>query len=114
MTAADTRTALHTEADLAAGSTGDGGAASAPQAVGASRRHAPAVRLVRKVGVAVAGVALIAAGAAMLVLPGPGVVAILAGLGLLGTEFPAARRVSQRLHGCLRAAWHKIRRRKNS
>ncbi|GLW67372.1 hypothetical protein Arub01_56150 [Actinomadura rubrobrunea] len=119
MTAADTRTAMHAEADLAAESTGDGaegngGAVPAARAVGASRRRAPAVRLARKAAVAVAGVALIVAGVAMLVLPGPGVVAILAGLGLLGTEFPAARRVSQRVHGRLRAAWHTIRRRKNA
>ncbi|GLZ11932.1 hypothetical protein Acsp04_21670 [Actinomadura sp. NBRC 104425] len=65
--------------------------------------------MLRKAAVALAGVALIAAGVAMLVLPGPGVVAILAGLGLLGTEFPAARRVSERLNGYVRAAWRKIR-----
>ncbi|TDE27316.1 hypothetical protein E1289_23605 [Actinomadura sp. 6K520] len=67
------------------------------------------VRLVRKIAVAVAGVALIVAGLAMLVLPGPGVVAILGGLGLLGTEFPTARRISERLNSYIRAAWHWVR-----
>ncbi|WP_433472779.1 PGPGW domain-containing protein [Spirillospora sp. CA-142024] len=71
------------------------------------------VRLLRKIGVAIAGTALIVAGAAMLVLPGPGIVAILAGLGLLGTEFPAARRVSTRLNAHARTGWRKIRRPRN-
>ncbi|TYB43065.1 PGPGW domain-containing protein [Actinomadura chibensis] len=72
------------------------------------RRRAP-VRLLRKVAVAVAGSALIVAGVAMLVLPGPGVVAILAGLGLLGTEFPTARRISHRVNGYIRSAWQGVR-----
>ncbi|GAA0598764.1 PGPGW domain-containing protein [Actinomadura livida] len=78
---------------------------------GAARgvRRRAHVRLVRKIAVAVAGFALIVAGLAMLVLPGPGVVAILAGLGLLGTEFPTARRISERLNSYVRAAWHRVR-----
>ncbi|TDC68096.1 hypothetical protein E1200_12750 [Actinomadura sp. GC306] len=67
------------------------------------------VKLVRKGAVAIAGIALVTAGLAMLVLPGPGVVAILAGLGLLGTEFPTARRISERLHSYIRTAWHRLR-----
>ncbi|MFB4318185.1 PGPGW domain-containing protein [Actinomadura sp. 21ATH] len=78
------------------------------------RPRSGAVRLARKIGVTIAGLALIVAGIVMLVIPGPGVVAILAGIGLLGTEFPAARRVSERLNGYLRAAWRKIRRRKDA
>lgn len=68
--------------------------------------------LLRKIGVAIAGVALIVAGVAMLVLPGPGIVAILAGLGLLGTEFPTARRISTRLNAYARTTWTKLRRKK--
>jgi hypothetical protein len=75
-------------------------------------RRVPGVRLLRKIAVAVAGVAVILAGIAMLVLPGPGVAAILAGLGLLGTEFPAARRLSERIMGYLRAAWQWVRSRR--
>ncbi|WP_242888272.1 PGPGW domain-containing protein [Actinomadura litoris] len=68
------------------------------------------LRLLRKAAVAVAGLGLIVLGVVMLVLPGPGVVAILAGLGLLGTEFPAARRVNDRVRGYLAAAWRKVKR----
>ncbi|GAA1855832.1 PGPGW domain-containing protein [Actinomadura bangladeshensis] len=72
-------------------------------------RHRAHVRLLRKIAVAAAGSALIVAGVAMLVLPGPGVVAMLAGLGLLGTEFPTARRLSTRLNTHAKAAWHRLR-----
>ncbi|GAA2440105.1 hypothetical protein GCM10010191_64460 [Actinomadura vinacea] len=80
----------------------------------AEARPRTRLRLLRKIGVAVGGVVLILAGIVMMVLPGPGVVAILAGLGLLGTEFPAARRVSERLQGYIRTAWHKVRRTKKA
>ncbi|TDC55879.1 hypothetical protein E1281_10190 [Actinomadura sp. KC345] len=73
----------------------------------APARPAP-VRMLRKIAVTIAGTGLIVAGVAMLVLPGPGIVAILAGVGLLGTEFPTARRVSVRLNGYARTAWHHI------
>lgn len=73
-----------------------------------ARRRAP-VRLLRKAAVAVAGSALILAGVAMLVPPGPGVAAILAGLGLLCTEFPKARRMSHRVNGYVQAAWRTAR-----
>ncbi len=75
----------------------------------AGPRHRAHVRLLRKIAVAAAGSALIVAGVAMLVLPGPGVVAMLAGLGLLGTEFPTARRLSTRLNTHAKSAWHKAR-----
>ena len=48
--------------------------------------------LLLKVGVTVAGPLVILAGVAMLVLPGPGLVAIAAGLGLLALEYRWARR----------------------
>lgn len=72
------------------------------------QRRTP-VRVLRKVAVAIVGLALMLAGVAMLVLPGPGVVAILAGLGLLGTEFPTARRLSTRLNNHAKSAWQKLR-----
>ncbi|MGP4028356.1 PGPGW domain-containing protein [Actinomadura sp. 3N407] len=81
-----------------------------PDSAPIPRRGGP-VRLLRKIAVTVVGFALIVAGVAMLVLPGPGIVAILAGLGLLGTEFPRARRISERLNGYARAAWHQVRKR---
>ena len=48
--------------------------------------------LLLKVGVTVAGPLVILAGLVMLVLPGPGLVAIAAGLGLLALEYEWARR----------------------
>ena len=55
------------------------------------------IRLVRKIVVGVVGVAFIVAGTVMLVTPGPGIVAILAGLGILGSEFAMARRLLDRV-----------------
>ena len=49
-------------------------------------------RPVRVVAVAVVGGTVLLTGVAMLVLPGPGILAILAGLALLATEFAWARR----------------------
>ena len=50
-------------------------------------------RLALKVGVTIAGPLVILAGVAMLVLPGPGLVVIAAGFGLLAAEYPWARRL---------------------
>ncbi|MCP4965610.1 MAG: hypothetical protein GY926_10270 [bacterium] len=52
---------------------------------------------VRKAAVAVAGSVVTAAGVVMLVTPGPGIIGVLAGLGILSTEFPAARRTLDKL-----------------
>ena len=49
-------------------------------------------RPIRVVGVAAVGSATLLAGAAMLVLPGPGIAVVLLGLGILATEFTWARR----------------------
>lgn len=48
--------------------------------------------MARRIVLAVIGATLVLAGVAMLVLPGPGMVTILAGLGVLGMEFAFARR----------------------
>ena len=80
-------------------------------AVGASlpdvrARLRPLLRRVRTVGVLVIGGLLLLAGVAMMVLPGPGLLVLAAGLGLLGTEFAWARRplryVRRRLDGVRR------------
>lgn len=47
----------------------------------------------KRVAVFVVGVAVLAAGFAMLVLPGPGLIVIIAGLSILGIEFAWARRL---------------------
>jgi hypothetical protein len=48
----------------------------------------------QRIGVLLAGSILFLAGIALLVLPGPGVPLIIAGLALLGTQFTWARRAS--------------------
>ena len=62
-------------------------------------QHGTTRVLLRKSAVAVAGGAVTAAGLVMLVTPGPGIIVTMAGLGILGREFPAARR---RLNGLRR------------
>lgn len=56
-----------------------------------------------RAGIALAGGLLVLAGIAMLVLPGPGLLAIAAGLALLALEFEAARDLRDRLAGWVRA-----------
>lgn len=51
------------------------------------------LRIARKVAVAVVGTAVLIAGAALLVLPGPALLVIPAGLAILATEFVWARRL---------------------
>ena len=53
----------------------------------------PVLLLAFKTLVAVIGTAVVVAGVVMLPAPGPGWLVILAGLGILATEFAAARRV---------------------
>lgn len=62
-----------------------------------SPENEPGSGLVRKTGVAVAGGVVTAAGVVMLVTPGPGIVAIAVGLGILGTEFKRPRRLLDRV-----------------
>jgi uncharacterized protein (TIGR02611 family) len=50
----------------------------------------------KRMAVFVLGCALIAAGVAMLVLPGPGLLVIIAGLAILATEFAWAERLLDR------------------
>jgi uncharacterized protein (TIGR02611 family) len=63
---------------------------SAPPTVGV-------VRYVRRVAVGVVGGGVLAVGVAMIVLPGPAILVIPAGLGILATEFDWARRVLDRV-----------------
>jgi uncharacterized protein (TIGR02611 family) len=55
------------------------------------------VEQVRRVFLIIAGFTLLAAGAVMLVTPGPGMVVIFLGLGLLAAEFVWARRLMERI-----------------
>ncbi len=49
------------------------------------------MRLGRRIGIAIAGGAVTAAGVALLVLPGPGIVVIALGLAILALEFERPR-----------------------
>jgi len=55
------------------------------------------VEQVRRVFLVVAGFTLLLAGVVMLVTPGPGMLAIFLGLGLLAAEFVWARRLMERI-----------------
>ncbi len=55
------------------------------------------VKILRRVAVAFVGGIVLAVGVVMLVLPGPAVVVIPAGLAILATEFPWARRLLHRV-----------------
>ncbi|GAA1748197.1 PGPGW domain-containing protein [Kocuria aegyptia] len=67
--------------------------------------HHPLLRIVYKTVVTIAGVTLVLLGLAMLVLPGPGWLAIFLGLGVLGTEFHWARRLNQRAKRLVLRGW---------
>jgi uncharacterized protein (TIGR02611 family) len=54
---------------------------------------APLLRWVRRGGITVAGLVMLAAGVAMLVLPGPGLAVIALGLAVLATEYDWAARL---------------------
>jgi uncharacterized protein (TIGR02611 family) len=55
------------------------------------------VKILRRIAVAFVGGTVLAVGVVMLVLPGPAVVVIPAGLAILATEFPWARRLLHRV-----------------
>jgi uncharacterized protein (TIGR02611 family) len=59
--------------------------------------RSPRHRAIRRAVVATVGSTLLIAGVLMLVLPGPGVVVILAALTLLASEFHWARRLKRRV-----------------
>lgn len=67
-------------------------------------------RLARRVLVAVVGGLVIAAGLLMLVLPGPGLVTIALGFGVLGREFAWAASVTTRVRGRLTRAGRRLNR----
>jgi uncharacterized protein (TIGR02611 family) len=59
--------------------------------------RSPRNRAIRRVVTATVGFTLLFAGILMLVLPGPGVVVILAGLTVLANEYHWARRLKRRV-----------------
>jgi uncharacterized protein (TIGR02611 family) len=61
-----------------------------------------AVKHARRLIVLVVGVTILAAGVAMIVLPGPAIVVIPLGLAVLGTEFIWARRLMRRVKNAIK------------
>ena len=49
------------------------------------------LNLLRRLGVAVLGISIVLVGVALLFLPGPGLLTIIAGLAVLGSEFDRPR-----------------------
>jgi uncharacterized protein (TIGR02611 family) len=76
------------------------------------------MRWARRGGITVAGIVLLAGGAVMLVLPGPGLAVILLGLAVLATEYSWAARLltelRQRASRMTRPVAARIRRRRQA
>lgn len=72
----------------------------------------PVLRTLYSIVVIIIGLGLIAAGIIMLVIPGPGTVAILLGLAVLGTEFAPIRRFTSAISAWIKRTWHAARSRR--
>jgi tellurite resistance protein TerC len=72
-------------------------------------RRICASRWPRKIAVGVAGFSVLAAGLALIVLPGPAVVVIPIGLAILAKEFPWARKLLDWLKSLVRKLWIRVR-----
>ena len=55
----------------------------------------PRLRLLYKIGVGVLGALIVVVGLILVPLPGPGWLIVFVGVAVLGTEFPAAHRITQ-------------------
>lgn len=99
-------------AEIAAGERTDTGAHRALARLRARLDRRPWLRLTYKALVTVVGVTVVLAGVAMLVLPGPGWLAIFLGLGILGTEFAVIQRFNHRLKRLVLRYWHAFRERR--
>lgn len=69
----------------------------------------PVLRTLYSTVVILLGLALIVAGIIMLVIPGPGIVSILLGLAVLGTEFTPIRRFTTAIRNWIKRTWRKAR-----
>lgn len=65
-----------------------------------------------KIGVAVLGAVLLAAGVVMMVLPGPGLLFVVLGLAVLATEYAWAQVLHNKAKNTASAAANKVRRKK--
>jgi uncharacterized protein (TIGR02611 family) len=99
-------------AEIAAGERTDTGAHRALARLRARVENRPWLRLTYKIVVTTVGATVVLAGIAMLVLPGPGWLAIFLGLGILGTEFAVIQRFNHRLKALVLRYWHRLRERR--
>jgi uncharacterized protein (TIGR02611 family) len=99
-------------AEIAAGERTDTGAHRALARLRARLDSRPWLRLTYKIVVTAVGVTVVLIGIALLVLPGPGWLLIFLGLGILGTEFPVVRRLTDRLKALVMRVWHTWRERR--
>ena len=76
-----------------------------------SGRPSPPAGQARRIAAEAAGWGLLTVGAALMVLPGPGIPLVLAGLVVLGRERPWARRLHQRLKEQMRLVARRLRQR---
>ena len=70
----------------------------------------PALGLARKLGVALAGLLVLAVGVAMVLLPGPAILVVPLGVGILALEFDWARRWLRALEKGSDRLWRRVRR----
>lgn len=68
----------------------------------------------KRIGVTVLGFGLLIGGIVMLVIPGPGILVIIAGLAVLATEYAWARRALDETKRRAREARKRLRRRRGS
>jgi uncharacterized protein (TIGR02611 family) len=63
------------------------------------------IKKARQMIIAVIGFTVLALGIAMIVLPGPAIVVVPVGLGILATEFIWAKRLLKHVRGEIRRRW---------
>jgi hypothetical protein len=68
----------------------------------------PAKKAARKTAITLGGGATVAVGLVLIPLPGPGTLVVVAGLGVLGKEFPAAKRASDRITGIVKGVFDRV------
>ncbi len=74
------------------------------------RPTTPSRRALRRAGIAAGGATTVLVGIALIPLPGPGTLVVLAGLTVLRKEFPVAGRAADRIKGVATSAISRIRR----
>lgn len=78
----------------------------------ASRPSNPALRLAKRLLVAIVGFSVVLAGMVMIVTPGPAIVVVPLGLAILAVEFAWARRWLKKVQAYSRVARRRLRKRR--